>query len=171
MTKSDESQESLPSPLDTDTPSPEAGGASGISPPARLGKSTTSCTPAPERKAGDVFPAPRVSLPEVVGMAAVVRSVQKAWDKENALLEAKETKFFSKDGKVKDEREVEALGIQLKAAQAIHEVSGVIMGRPREDLRSRHDPQTINVTVLFGISPPGEPVEAVTVEGEVVGES
>ena len=171
MTKSDESQESLASPLDTDTPSREAEVASGTSLPAKSGRSTTSCTPAPERKAGDVFPVPRVSLPEVVGMAAVEKGVRKAWDKENALLEAKETKFFSKDGLIQDQVEVDALGIQLKAAQAIHEVSGVIMGRPREDLRSRHDPQTINVTVLFGISPPGEPVEAVTVEGEVVGES
>ena len=33
------------------------------------------------------------------------------------LTEAKETKFFQKDGKVTDQRDVEALGIQIKAVE------------------------------------------------------
>ena len=146
---------------------------SGTSQQPKSALSTTPCSlevPA-KTKAGDIHPIPRMSLPGIVGIEAVEEGVRRAWNKKVELLEAKETKFFAFQGKVVETEEVEAQGIQLKAAQAIHEVSGAVPGRPREDDRSRREPQTINLTVLFGISPPGEVVEAVTVDGEVEGET
>jgi len=50
------------------------------------------------------------------------------------LLDAKETKFFAHEGKVTDKREVEALGIQVKALELAMKTKGMLSDRSAREI-------------------------------------
>lgn len=51
-----------------------------------------------------------------------------------SMLDAKETKFFSHNGKVKDTREVEALGIQMKALEFAMKAKGMLSDKSTREV-------------------------------------
>lgn len=59
------------------------------------------------------------------------------------LLDAKETKFFQKDGRVTDSREVDALSIQIQALTLAMRHKGMIVDKSESSVKVAHDPGTI----------------------------
>ncbi len=110
---------------------------------------------------------PREILLEKAGVTPEkqAEAVGRSFAKKVALLDAKETKFFAHEGEVMEQREVEAIGVQLKAAEAIDRMVGV-----------NAPPSTRSVVVTHRLEwpewykPEGEPaIKVIEAESKEVG--
>ncbi len=110
----------------------------------------------------------RERLLELAGITDqdLASDITAARDKLLSLLEAKETKFFQHNGQVEDEREVEALDIQRRAAKDLLELAGGLAGKSGSGGADGPAKVVIHVEKQWVTTTPSptEPTTAVTVE-------